>query len=90
MDRSNLYLKMHKLVFGSVSLFAAENEQMLKVSVILGVHWWSSGMCVMVLVFSIEKDQKKVHSVDKDIVYIYGKHFHSLEKARDCLFWQKH
>ncbi|KAK7109588.1 transformation/transcription domain-associated protein-like isoform X2 [Littorina saxatilis] len=30
MDRSNLYLKMHKLVFGSVSLFAAENEQMLK------------------------------------------------------------
>ena len=30
MDRSNLYLKLFKLVFGSVSLFAAENEQMLK------------------------------------------------------------
>ena len=32
MDRSNLYLKLFKLVFGSVSLLAAENEQMLKVS----------------------------------------------------------
>ncbi|KAL3832377.1 hypothetical protein ACJMK2_024027 [Sinanodonta woodiana] len=30
MDRSNLYLKLFKLVFGSVSLFAAENEPMLK------------------------------------------------------------
>ncbi|CAB4061236.1 TRRAP [Lepeophtheirus salmonis] len=30
MDRSNLYLKLFKLVFGSVSLFAAENEQMLR------------------------------------------------------------
>lgn len=30
MDRSNLYLKLFKLVFGSVSLFPAENEQMLK------------------------------------------------------------
>lgn len=30
MERSNLYLKLFKLVFGSVSLFAAENEQMLK------------------------------------------------------------
>ncbi|XP_031549522.1 transformation/transcription domain-associated protein-like isoform X2 [Actinia tenebrosa] len=30
MDRSNLYLKLFKLVFGSVSLFASENEQMLK------------------------------------------------------------
>ncbi|XP_033731686.1 transformation/transcription domain-associated protein-like, partial [Pecten maximus] len=30
MDRSNLYLKLFKLVFGSVSLFAAENEKMLK------------------------------------------------------------
>ncbi|KAL5007444.1 hypothetical protein ScPMuIL_016250 [Solemya velum] len=30
LDRSNLYLKLFKLVFGSVSLFAAENEQMLK------------------------------------------------------------
>ncbi|XP_019648042.1 PREDICTED: transformation/transcription domain-associated protein-like [Branchiostoma belcheri] len=29
-ERSNLYLKLFKLVFGSVSLFAAENEQMLK------------------------------------------------------------
>ncbi|XP_064648217.1 transformation/transcription domain-associated protein-like isoform X2 [Lineus longissimus] len=29
-DRSNLYLKLFKLVFGSVSLFAADNEQMLK------------------------------------------------------------
>ena len=32
MERSNLYLKLFKLVFGSVSLFANENEQMLKVS----------------------------------------------------------
>ena len=31
MERSNLYLKLFKLVFGSVSLLAAENEQMLKV-----------------------------------------------------------
>ena len=31
MERSNLYLKLFKLVFGSVSLFASENEQMLKV-----------------------------------------------------------
>jgi len=31
LERSNLYLKLFKLVFGSVSLFAAENEQMLKV-----------------------------------------------------------
>ncbi|XP_053373271.1 transformation/transcription domain-associated protein-like isoform X1 [Mercenaria mercenaria] len=30
MERSNLYLKLFKLVFGSVSLFANENEQMLK------------------------------------------------------------
>jgi hypothetical protein len=30
LDRSNLYLKLFKLVFGSVSLFAADNEQMLK------------------------------------------------------------
>ncbi|TRZ04491.1 hypothetical protein DNTS_027557 [Danionella cerebrum] len=29
-ELSNLYLKLFKLVFGSVSLFAAENEQMLK------------------------------------------------------------
>ncbi|XP_077513657.1 transcription-associated protein Nipped-A isoform X4 [Amblyomma americanum] len=29
-DKSNLYLKLFKLVFGSVSLFAAENELMLK------------------------------------------------------------
>ena len=33
MERSNLYLKLFKLVFGSVSLLANENEQMLKV-------WW--------------------------------------------------
>jgi transformation/transcription domain-associated protein len=31
-ELSNLYLKLFKLVFGSVSLFAAENEQMLKVA----------------------------------------------------------
>lgn len=31
-ELSNLYLKLFKLVFGSVSLFAAENEQMLKVN----------------------------------------------------------
>ena len=30
-ERSSLYLKLFKLVFGSVSLLAAENEQMLKV-----------------------------------------------------------
>lgn len=30
-ENSNLYLKLFKLVFGSVSLFAQENEQMLKV-----------------------------------------------------------
>nr|XP_039255466.1 transformation/transcription domain-associated protein-like [Styela clava] len=29
-EKSNLYLKLFKLVFGSVSLFANENEQMLK------------------------------------------------------------
>eukprot|EP00794_Sanderia_malayensis_P003404 gene3404-3894_t len=29
-EKSNLYLKLFKLVFGSVSLFAQENEQMLK------------------------------------------------------------
>ena len=29
-ERSNLYLKLFKLVFGSVSLLAAENEKMLK------------------------------------------------------------
>lgn len=33
MERSNLYLKLFKLVFGSVTLFAQENELMLKVSV---------------------------------------------------------
>jgi len=31
-ERSNLYLKLFKLVFGSVSLLANENEQMLKVT----------------------------------------------------------
>lgn len=30
-EQANLYLKLFKLVFGSVSLFAQENEQMLKV-----------------------------------------------------------
>ncbi|OQR70315.1 Transformation/transcription domain-associated protein-like [Tropilaelaps mercedesae] len=30
MDKSSLYLKLFKLVFGSVSLFPQENEQMLK------------------------------------------------------------
>ena len=35
LERSNLYLKLFKLVFGSVSLFAAENEQMLKVRLML-------------------------------------------------------
>jgi len=29
-DKSNLYLRLFKLVFGSVSLFPAENEQMLR------------------------------------------------------------
>lgn len=31
MERSNLYLKLFKLVFGSVTMFAQENELMLKV-----------------------------------------------------------
>jgi transformation/transcription domain-associated protein len=31
LERSNLYLKLFKLVFGSVTLFAQENELMLKV-----------------------------------------------------------
>ncbi|XP_044571244.1 transcription-associated protein 1 isoform X4 [Drosophila ananassae] len=30
LDRSNLYLRLFKLVFGSVSLFPVENEQMLR------------------------------------------------------------
>ena len=30
-ERSNLYLKLFKLVFGSVTIFAQENELMLKV-----------------------------------------------------------
>ena len=34
LENSNLYLKLFKLVFGSVSLFASENEQMLKVSLV--------------------------------------------------------
>jgi len=34
-ERSNLYLKLFKLVFGSVSLLANENEQMLKVTAIV-------------------------------------------------------
>ena len=38
MERSNLYLKLFKLVFGSVSLFASENEQMLKVSWMLYMY----------------------------------------------------
>ena len=33
LERSNLYLKLFKLVFGSVTLFAQENELMLKVCV---------------------------------------------------------
>ena len=37
MERSNLYLKLFKLVFGSVSLFASENEQMLKVGDLLAL-----------------------------------------------------
>lgn len=32
MEQSNLYLKLFKLVFGSVTLFALENEVMLRVS----------------------------------------------------------
>lgn len=34
-ERSNLYLKLFKLVFGSVSLFAQENEYMLKVVLVI-------------------------------------------------------
>lgn len=30
MDKSNLYLRLFKLVFGSVSLFPEENENMLR------------------------------------------------------------
>ena len=32
LERCNLYLKLFKLVFGSVTLFAQTNELMLKVS----------------------------------------------------------
>ena len=35
-ERSNLYLKLFKLVFGSVTLFAQENELMLKVLISRG------------------------------------------------------
>jgi len=31
MEKSNIYLKLFKLVFGSVTLYAQENELMLKV-----------------------------------------------------------
>ena len=34
-DKSNLYLKLFKLVFGSVTLFAQENEVMLKVCILI-------------------------------------------------------
>ena len=37
MERSNLYLKLFKLVFGSVTIFAQENELMLKVCVYMYV-----------------------------------------------------
>ena len=42
-ERSNLYLKLFKLVFGSVTIFAQENELMLKVcteshSILLAAH----------------------------------------------------
>jgi transformation/transcription domain-associated protein len=33
LERSNLYLKLFKLVFGSVTFFAQENKLMLKVGV---------------------------------------------------------
>jgi len=41
MERSGLYLKLFKLVFGSVSLLAAENEQMLKVMTSPSASDWS-------------------------------------------------
>ena len=40
MERSGLYLKLFKLVFGSVSLLAAENEQMLKVTLPFTWYLW--------------------------------------------------
>ena len=51
-ELSNLYLKLFKLVFGSVSLFAAENEQMLKVESDPG-HALCLGGFLVVVVFLI-------------------------------------
>lgn len=48
MERSNLYLKLFKLVFGSVTLFAQENELMLKVHVLYMCVY--VGVCVCVCV----------------------------------------
>lgn len=52
-ELSNLYLKLFKLVFGSVSLFAAENEQMLKVSCLNVIHAYFA-LCVWTFCLSIE------------------------------------
>ena len=39
MEKSGLYLKLSKLVFGSVSLLVAENEQMLKVTLLFDHYY---------------------------------------------------
>ena len=39
MNKSGLYLRLSKLVFGSVSLLVAENEQMLKVTLLFDHYY---------------------------------------------------
>ena len=39
MERSGLFLKLFKLVFGSVSLLPAENELMRKVTLLLNYYY---------------------------------------------------
>ena len=46
-DLSNLYLKMFKLVFGSVTLFAQENELMLKVYIFIYQAYCILVVCVL-------------------------------------------
>ena len=65
MEQSNLYLKLFKLVFGSVTLFAQENELMLKVKghyllvphvlyVRMAVLWWLTSKCDAHFVFELK------------------------------------
>ena len=66
-ERANLYLKLFKLVFGSVSLFAQENEQMLKVrkSNYINLYYFFE--------FSIhisEFDNYMLHHFDKEMKHV--------------------